>query len=103
MYMCIFIVVSNVNKRTPSSPMKGKKSLVVEKHRKLIIYSTVYVCTCTCICIQVSCMHNCILIIFVKLVGSTNISPSPTANSLGSGQYLYIMMHHVHLHVLCML
>ncbi|XP_019851253.1 PREDICTED: rap guanine nucleotide exchange factor 6-like isoform X2 [Amphimedon queenslandica] len=41
--------LSNVNKRTPSSPMKGKKSLVVEsKHR------------------------------------SANISPSPTANSLGS-------------------
>ena len=30
-----FIVVSNVNKRTPSSPMKGKKLVVEAKHRKL--------------------------------------------------------------------
>ena len=49
--------------------MKGKKSLVVEaKHRKP--HTPV-----------LSISYN----VHLVLVGSTNISPSPTANSLGSG------------------
>ena len=65
----VLFIVSNVSKRTPASPMKGKKSLVVEaKHRKPH--------TCT-----INQLYN----VHLVLVGSTNISPSPTANSLGSG------------------